>query len=94
MLCGGERVGAAVVSSSCTNEVTGSSPGVRVPGSPLYNYAFGFQSMLASAGFSPGTPAFLPHSKLTLDLDSLASLLLAYLVPCTKLDFLGESLTR
>ena len=63
-----KRVGAAVLPSPCNNEVAGSSPGSAAL------CAFGFQSMLASAGFSPGTPAFLLHSKLTLDSDSLSKI--------------------
>ena len=49
------------------NEVVGSIPG------PAALRAFGFQYMLDSAGFSPGIPAFLLHSKLILRtiLDSL-----------------------
>ena len=53
-----KRVGAAVVPWPCTDEVAGS-----IPGSAAL-CAFDSQSMLATAGFSPGTPAFLLHSKL------------------------------
>ena len=78
-----ERVGAAVVPSPCTTEVAGSSPGLAAL------CAFGFQSMLASAGFSPGTPAFLLQSKLTLDLDSLLkiSLIVSLLGTMYKVGF-------
>ena len=59
------EAGSATVLPPCCGPL---SPG-SIPG-PSAVCPFGFQSKLASAGFSPGTPVFLLHLKLDFFLDS------------------------
>ncbi len=61
----GEAGSVTVLPPRCGPLSPGSIPG---PGAVS---PFGFQSKLASAGFSPGTPVFLLHLKLGFFLDCL-----------------------
>ncbi len=58
LLSQGEEGSVAVLPPRCGPLSPGSIPG------PGVVWPFGFQSKLASAGFSPGTPVFLLHLKL------------------------------
>ena len=75
----GERVGAAVVPSLCTNEVAGSSPGTG--GFMCIWFSVHTRSRRFFSGYSGLPPAFKT------DLRNIFG-------QCTKLGFLGESLTR
>ncbi len=82
---------------------SGSSPALS-PGSilgPCAVRAFGFQSILASAGFSPGSPVFLLHLKLGFLYKSVSGIIWSYsasadwqLIMALRLESLGRYVAR
>ncbi len=70
----GKQVGVAVLPQRCAPLSPGSIPG---PGAVR---AFGFQSILASTGFSPGSPVFLLHLKLGFLNKSVSGIIWSYSV--------------